>query len=259
MTQFNLEDFRREEDQNGASRVVGAAGMWLLHVAKAAFILYSAAHGIHAALRYTADGAFGRIAQLVGVVVIELTLAALYLAWHNGRITGDSQRIAAGAVYVVAFAMACANIVADSQLNAGLLLQDWLAVYLRWWLPAAPAIAAAGALVVHSLAPEQVRLRRHAQQRDALTNEHFLAQLDIERAKLEELKTLHAMRLASRQAVLRNLSDFWKGEDAQRAIRDTALANMPQLLRDAGVLVEPDTPRPTQAQPSHNGRATTPA
>ncbi len=234
---FNLDDLKVEDAQTGASRVAGGAGMWLLHVAKITFIAYSAAHGINAVSRYAGSSVFAYVAQMVGVVTIEVTLLALYLAWHNGRVTGDAQKVAAALVYALAFALACANIVADSQANAGIALPAWLDTYMRWWLPASPALAAIGALIVHSLSPEQSRLRVEQQQRDALLQARFDAAQAVERAQLDESKTLAAMRLASRQAVMRNLADFWQSDDAQAAIRDTARRNMPQLLRDAGVTI----------------------
>lgn len=245
---FSLDQFTDEDDRRSdAARIMGRAGLALLHLVKVTFVLYSGAHAINVSMAYAGDGALTTAAQVVGIVATELVLAGLYLAWINGRITGAAQTITAGAVYLIGFVMASAAIVGDSQLNGGMALTPWLAFYLRWLLPAAPAIMGLGALLVHSLAPDHIQQRERAEREREIEAVRHAAAMALERAKVEEMRTLHAMRLQSRAAVVQSLGDLWRTDEAQAAIRRTAMANLPQLLRAAGVELDHPTPPATTA------------
>lgn len=237
-TDFDLDSFLPSENSRSAQRHVGHIGMWGLHLAKLAFLAYSTFHGIHAARAYAEDG-LALAFQIVGIGVTELTLLSLYLSWHNGRITQMAQKLAALAVYAVGFLLACAAIVADSQATAGLPLTRWLALYLAWVLPIAPAVMALGALLVHSLSAEAAQTRTWAAQQMLLDDLKHQARLALENAALEEAKTLQAIRLQSRIEVLRSLQHFWRQDETQRQIHATAQANLPTLLRAAGIVVDP--------------------
>lgn len=216
-------------------RVVGGVGMWGLHLAAVAFALYSGYHGISATAGYRASTGLGQAAGIVGILVIELVLLSLYLSWHNGRITGAAQSIAAGVTAGAGFILACMGIVADSQLQAGLELSGWLSVYLRWGLPIAPAIMALGALLVHELDPAQLRARRESTERGELEEDKFLAHLAGLRAELETAQTVANMQLNAKAAAARQIAAWYGSDQAQRAITETALQNAPNLLRAIGV------------------------
>ena len=49
---------------------IGRWGVMLLHVMKGAFVLYSGAHNIQAALTATGGSLFASLAQIVGVLVL---------------------------------------------------------------------------------------------------------------------------------------------------------------------------------------------
>ena len=103
-------DFFTEEQQAGpgrAGKAVGNIGSWGLHLALITFMLYSGYHGISATAAYRAASGLGMAAGIVGIVTIELVLASLYLAWHNGRITGAAQSIAAGLTFAIGFILPC--------------------------------------------------------------------------------------------------------------------------------------------------------
>ena len=221
-----------------AGRVVGGVGMWGLHVAALAFAIYSGYHGISATAAYRAGGGLGQAAGIVGIVVIELVLLSLYLSWHNGRITGAGQSIAAGVTAGAGFILACMGIVADSQLQAGIELSAWLSAYLRWGLPIAPALMALGALLTHELAPAQLRARRESVERDSYAETQFMANMARLAAELDAAKTVANMQLNARAAAAKQVAAWYSSDQAQRAITATALQNAPALLRSIGVEVD---------------------
>lgn len=244
--EFDLDSFLPTHPSGGVQQHVGTIGMWGLHLAKLAFLAYSTFHGIHAARAYAEDG-LALAFQIVGIAVTELTLLSLYLSWHNGRITKMAQKLAAFAVYAIGFLLACAAIVADSQATAGLPLTRWLELYLAWVLPIAPAVMALGALLVHSLSAEAEQTRTRAAQQVLMDDLKHTARLALENAELEEAKTLQAIRLQSRFEVLRSLQDFWRQDGTQRLIHETAQANLPTLLRAAGIIIDAPKALPTEA------------
>ena len=61
------DDLVQEEDDH-AHAAVGLWGITLLHVMKVAFVIYSGAHNIQAAIIATGDNTFALIAQIVGVL-----------------------------------------------------------------------------------------------------------------------------------------------------------------------------------------------
>jgi hypothetical protein len=238
---FDPNDFFTDESgvENGrVSQVAGNIGAWILHLAKVAFLLYSSVHAINASLKYAGSSDWAKFAQIGGIIVLEATLFGLYLAWHNGKITGPAQSVAAGITYMIGFFLACLGVVADSQINGGLALSSWLAWYLHWGLPISPAVMAFGALLTSELAPDKLRQRQEAQERDRLADARFKAYLANERANLEEAKMAKAIQLASRRAVLTELGRVYTSPEVQRAIAQTATANAPALLRAAGIHVD---------------------
>lgn len=222
----------------GGGRVVGGVGMWGLHIAAGTFAIYSGYHGISATVNYRAAGGLGQVAGIVGIVTIELVLMSLYLAWHNGRITGGAQTIAAGVTGAAGFILACLGIVADSQLRAGVAMSPWLSVYLLWGLPIAPAVMALGALLVHELDPGQLRARREAVERVELEEARFAAHVAGIRAELEAGRTVANMQLNARAAAAKQVAAWYGSDQAQRAITATALKAAPSLLRSIGVDVD---------------------
>ena len=212
--------------------------MWGLHLAALTFAIYSGYHGISATVHYRAAGGLGMVAGVVGIVTVELVLLSLYLSWHNGRITGAAQSIAAGVTGGVGFLLACLGIVADSQLQAGAALSPWLSVYLLWGLPIAPAVMALGALLVHALDPGQLRARREAAERVELDEARFMAHVAGIRAELDAAKTVANMQLNARAAAAKQVAAWYGSDQAQRAITATALKSAPALLRSIGVEVD---------------------
>lgn len=239
---FEKDYFQSEPDAgpSQSGQLVGGAGMWGLHLAAVAFAVYSGYHGISATARYRADSGLGMAAGIVGIVVIELVLLSLYAAWHNGKINGAAQSIAAAVTGGVGFILACLGIVADSQLQAGATLSPWLAAYLLWGLPIAPAVMALGALLTHELAPAQLRARRESSENDRLAEARFAAHIATMRAELEAAKTVGNMQLNARAAAARQIASWYGSDAAQQAITATAIQNAPAMLRAVGINVNED-------------------
>jgi hypothetical protein len=242
---FNPNHYFEDDDTGDVGRMgrtAGAIGAWILHLAKVTFLFSSGAHAIHATLNFAGSSDWAKAAQIVGIVTLEAVLLGIYLAWHNGKITGPAQSVAAGATYTTGFILAGAAIVADSQINAGVTLSAWLAWYMTWALPLSPLFMAAGAILTSELAPEKMRQREQSNERAALADERFKAALAIQRAELKEAQTVKGLQLASRQAVLTELHKVYTGPDVQKAIAATAVDNAPALLRAAGIHVDDGPP-----------------
>ena len=231
-------DFFQEEPDFGPGQsgsIVGDIGRWGLHLAKIAFLVYSGYHGISATAAYHGASQLAAAAGAVGIVVTEVVLLSLYLAWHNQKITGTAQSLAAGATYLIGFVLACLGIIADSQLHAGFELEGWLAGYLLWVLPIAPAVMALGALLVHELEPGQLNGRKAAGQLLAQPPMEFQAYLAGLQAEMQAAKTVRNMQLAARVSTAKQIADWYRTEEAQQAIADTAKSNAPLLLKAAGI------------------------
>lgn len=238
---FDPEGFFKKQDgdeQSATSVYVGKIGAWLLHIVKFLFVVYGASHGISASLAYAGNHWWAQVAQSVGIIVTGLVLFGLYLMFMNGRIQGPAQTIAAAAVYIIGFLFECLAIITDSQMNSGLVLSGFLRGYLLWVLPIAPAVMGVGTVIVHSLEPEQSRARQRLEKERELAEERFKALIDQEIAKLNEARAVHNMQVTSRQAVIRQLGQVYMGPAVQDAIAQTAIANMPALLRAAGIEIE---------------------
>lgn len=219
-------------------QTVGGFGEWGLHISKVLFLIYSGYHGISASVNYAGSSELAKAAQIFGIVVLEITLFSLYLAWHNQKVTGIHQSIAAGLTYAIGFILACLGIVADSQLHGGLEMSGWLVAYLKWGLPVAPAIMALGALLTHELAPRQLRQRKETAEKLKFADEQFTAYMASQRAQMETGKVIKNMQLNAQASAARQIAQWFASEQAQRAITATARQNAPALLRAIGVDIE---------------------
>ncbi len=248
-------DYFAEDEHIGPGRsgvVMGGVGAWGLHLAKVAFLVYSGYHGISATATYRGQSELAAAAGIVGIIVVEIVLFSLYLAWHNQRITGTEQSIAAGVTYVIGFLLAGMGIIADSQLQAGMELSPWLQAYLRWGLPIAPAVMAFGALLTHELAPAQLRARRQTADLQEHAELEFEAHLAMRRAEMDVAKMVRNLQLNAKASTARQIASWYSSDQAQQAISGTAMQNAPALLRAVGIDVAdiPDTNRNGRLDPT---------
>lgn len=218
-----------------AGEVMGHIGEWGLHLAKVSFLIYSGYHGISATAAYRGQSELAAVAGIVGIVVVEIVLLSLYLAWHNQRITGAAQSIAAAVTYGIGFGLACLGIVADSQIHAGLPLSSWLSAYIRWGLPVAPAIMALGALLAHELAPAQLRARRQSADKLEQADQEFRAYMAGLRAEMDAAKIIRNMQLNAKTSAAKQIAAWYSSDQAQQAITGTAMQNAPAIFRAIGV------------------------
>ena len=233
--------------RRSTGHTVGSAGHFLLHIVEALFLIYSAYHGIHASATYRAANGLGNLAGILGIVAIEVTLLAIYLAWVNHKLSGARQQLAAGITYAVGFVFACLGIIGDSQLQAGLPPPPWISFYLTTVLPAAPAIMAIGGFLIVMTGPESTRRRAEAEdEQDILEDEHAL-RLQLRRAEAQAAAQLKALELDTKLALASQMKQYVSSPAAQATIVATAERDAPALLRAIGIYVPdspPDQPRP---------------
>lgn len=235
---FDHKDYFSDDggaEPGAAAQFVGRAGAWGLHLAKVAFLIYSGYHGIHATAVYRGDTQLAAAAGIVGIVVIEVVLLSIYLAWHNGQIVGSVQMITAASTYAIGFVLACLGIVADSQLQAGIALESWLHAYLFWGLPVAPAIMALGAILTHELAPSQLRAREQAKENLEVARQRFAAHIASQKAELGAVKEIANANLNAKTNAAKQIAAYYQSEPVQQAIMRSALGSVPALLRAIGV------------------------
>ncbi|HSH01327.1 MAG TPA: hypothetical protein VLL52_02335 [Anaerolineae bacterium] len=245
-----------QQDVGQVAAVMGKIAAGGLHAAKVTFLVYSGYHGISATLSYAGGSELARLAQIVGIVTLELTLLSLYISWHTQRITGAAQSVAAGITYAIGFTLACLGIIADSQLHAGIPLSGWLTAYLRWGLPLAPALMALGALFTHELNPHQLRARREASAKLQHEQDKFEAYMATQRAQMDIQKSIANMQLNAQLSAANQIATWYGSDEAQQAITSHALSNAPSLLRSIGI----DTKHNAlaSASPNHQQNPTTP-
>ncbi len=232
-----LQDFFAETDSNAgrSAPIVGGIGAWILHLVVFAFAIYSGYHGISATAQYHADSGLGMVAGFVGILVIEAVLIGLYLAYFNRRITGSAQKVAAFTTAALGFTLSCLGIIGDSQMQAGMAVSPWLSMYLTWGLPIAPALMALGAAVVVGTEPKLLRQMAEAVKNDEFEETKHTKRLAAKNANLKVAQSLANMQLNARMDAARYLLAAHRTPEVQRYIRESAYANLPELLRSVGV------------------------
>lgn len=230
-----LKDFFTEESNDSrAGGVVGGVGAWILHLVVFAFAIYSGYHGISATARYHGGG-LGLFAGVVGILVIEIVIIGLYLAYFNRRITGDGQKLAAAATAGLGFVLSCLGIIGDSQMQAGMEVSNWLSMYLAWGLPIAPAFMALGAAAVMATEPKHLRLMAQAVKHEEFEQRRHDKLIAKKGAELQVAQDLANVQLNARSQAGRYILAAYRTQDVQEYVQRAALANMPELMRSIGV------------------------
>lgn len=226
-----------EDKQSGFSRSAGGIGIWMLHLIKLWFLVYSASHGINAGLEYAGDGILSQAAQVMGVVSIEAFLLGVYLVYVNQRLDQGRQTIGAGIFYSIGFVMACVGIVADSQMNAGVEVSGLLQAYLQWGLPVAPPLMALGAITIHVLDADTILGIKRAETRRNASEAKFEASLAKEKADLDEDMTTAQLQIMSRNAILGELHNVFDSQEFKDAVKQTAIQRAPHFFEQAGIII----------------------
>lgn len=230
-----FEDFGEAKEQSSSSKAAGTIGLWGLHVCKGLFVAYSATHGVMASLGYAAHNPLAMAAQIAGIIVIELTLVAVYLAFLNHRIGGGGQTIAAIITYAAGFVLASMGIVADSQINAGMPITGWLHTYLLWGLPIAPVIMVLGGLAIHYTDPQSNQMRKAHEQKEELAQLQRDIQIAQARGKVQTARAALSLQQQAQRAVSEQLDQAYREMGVQNAIRERARETLPALLANIGV------------------------
>ena len=248
---FDNRDFFQELEEEQSTQFAGLGrsgaliGKWLGFIAVVIVLAYTGYHGINATVVYRAGHLAGTVTGIIGIVVTEVVLFSLILKWHNRAITGTYQMIAALVTFAIGVTLAALATVTDSQINAGMALSQELQIYLLWILPASPIIMGLLNHVVDELAPEQLRSRKEAEETRKLQETLFTAHIARKRAELDAQKEIANATLNARASAAKQIASYYSSDEIQAAIRSSALASVPALLRAAGVdpAAIPDTNR----------------
>ena len=226
-----------QEDGGLAQAAIGLWGITLLHVMKVAFVIYSGAHNIQAAIIATGDNTFALVAQIIGVLILEVTISALYMAGMAGKITGRLQSVIAAFFWIVGMTMASAGIVADSRLHAGYPLGPVLTWYLTTGLFLAPVIMVTGAVLVVFTDPVLSQKIANSRDRAVIQREKVRTAVLVEQAAHKSQLIVHNIRLGAQKQMAIEAKKYYQSEEVQGVLRETAMAALQDVMRQSGIHV----------------------
>ena len=231
--------FAEEDNQNYPT--IGRWGFMLLHFIKAAFVIYSAAHNIQASITATGDNSFALAAQIVGVLVLETTISALYMAGMAGKITGRLQAVLATLFWLIGMGLASAGIVVDSRLNVGYSLGDVLSWHLSTGLFIAPVIMVVGAVLVVFSDPVLSQQIANSRDRAAMQRQKVCAAVLADKAAHESRRIIYNIRLAAQRQMALDARQYYKSPEVQNVLKATAATALRDVMHQAGIEI-PDRP-----------------
>ena len=226
-----------QDESDHMHAAIGLWGITLLHVMKVAFVIYSGAHNIQAAMIATGDNTFALAAQIVGVLVLEVTISALYMAGMAGKITGRLQSVIAAFFWLLGMAMASAGIVADSRLHAGYELGPVLTWYLTTGLFLAPVIMVIGAVLVVFTDPVLSQKIANSRDRAGIQREKVRTAVLVEKAAHKSQRIVHNIRLGAQKQMAIEAKKYYQSEEVQGVLRETAMAALQDVMRQAGIYI----------------------
>ena len=251
-----------QEDGGLTHAAIGLWGITLLHVMKVAFVIYSGAHNIQAAMIATGSNTFALVAQIIGVLVLEVTISALYMAGMAGKITGRLQSVIAAFFWILGMTMASAGIVADSRLHAGYELGPVLTWYLTTGLFLAPVIMVTGAVLVVFTDPVLSQKIANSRDRADIQRDKFRTAVLVEKAAHKSQLIVHNIRLGAQKQMAIEAKKYYQSEEVQGVLRETAMAALQDVMRQSGIHV-PGSNRTlaggTSKDPSSNSNGAQPA
>jgi hypothetical protein len=225
------------EDDGPRYATIGIWGITLLHVMKAAFVVYSGAHNIQAAMIATGDNTFTMAAQIMGVLVLEATISALYMAGMAGKITGRLQVLVAIFFWAIGMAMASAGIVADSRLHAGYELGPLLTWYLTTGLFLAPVIMVIGSVLVVFTDPVLQQQIANSRDRTAIERDKVRTTVLAEKAAHQSRRIVQNIRLGAQKQLAIEARKYYQSDEVQSVLRETAMVALQDVMRQAGIHV----------------------
>lgn len=217
-----------------AGLLAGNAGIYLLYLAEIVILAYTGYHGISASLLYAGDG-LAKIPQIAGIVIIELTMFSLSLAWHNNKVTSPLQTFVSVGGWFILLVITSLGVLGDSQIHAGYSMTGWLQVYLQWGLPIAPLLALVIVVLVTSLAPDKVQERKRANQLTAFSDATFDAFMIQNAALAKADLQIKSLQIGAQIATAKLIAEQINHPQVIAMIQSQAMANVPALLQSVGI------------------------
>lgn len=244
MTDNQYRDFFADEKglkQSKHEVNAGRIGWMALHAIKAIFLLYSGYHGGSVAIAYAGNLPGAAFFQVLGIISIELTIGALYMAAVTKRVNETYQWLAAGITWGVGMTLASLGIVGDSMLNAGVPLSSFLVSYLHYGLPIAPAIMAIGGVAVLLTDPDHTALsaalaEQRKKERDITKDRHTAAIAKLS-AELAVEKAITNFQLNAKMQRAELIEKSITERAVQQAQREKAAQDSTYYLESQGVYV----------------------
>lgn len=217
-----------------AGLLAGNAGIYLLYIAEIIILAYTGYHGISASLLYAGDG-LAKIPQIAGIVIVELTMFSLSLAWHNNKVTSSLQTFVSVSGWFILLLITSLGVLGDSQIHAGYDVTGWLQIYLQWGLPIAPLLALVIVVLVTSLAPDKVQERKRANQLTAFNDASFdafmIQQASLAKADLQ----VKSLQIGAQIATAKLIAEQINHPQVVAMIQSQAMQNVPALLQSVGI------------------------
>ncbi len=258
------DDLFTEQDET-SHQTIGRWGVMLLHLIKGAFVLYSGAHNVQAAITATGSNIFALVAQIVGVLVLESTISAFYMAGMAGKITGRMQAVLAAFFWLIGMVLASMGIVADSRLHAGYELGSMLAWHLETGLFLAPVVMVLGAVLVVFTDPVLSQSIANSRDRATIQRDKIKSAIMAQKANHQSRRIIHNIRLGAQKQMAIEARKYYKTPEVQNVLQEFAVAQLRAVMRESGIpLPEPEQapelePAPPLTdpapQPNSNGAA----
>ena len=230
------EDFFVEGENEGMKHI-GRWGIHILHGLKLAFVIYSGGHNIQASITASGGNILGVVSQIIGVLVLESTIAALYMAGIGGFITGPFQGVVAILFWCIGIALASLGIVADSRMNAGQPLTPLLDWHLSTGLYLAPVIMIVGVALVVFSDPVLFQQIMNAKDRARLKRERVKAVVLAQRAEHQSRKIVQNIRLGTQKQLAKYAKGYYQSEEVQKVLEEMAVQQLADLMRQAGIAI----------------------
>lgn len=198
-------------------------------------LIYGLYHGISASMIYAGAGGLARGFQVAGIATIEYLAFAILIALYRGEIVNSTQMWVAGTILAVALIISALNVVVDSRIHAGLLVDGALQFHLQYILPVAPFIMLIGGSLVVELSPAQFMRREQSLKATEFSRQIFRANLAANTASHQAAMAAKNVGLTARQRAVAHLASYYNSAEFQTRLREAADAGADRYFRDLGI------------------------